>query len=102
MQEIAHAAVNDGVEAEELQELASLGTAAQASNQKHQSGRLGGLKESPSFRIKVPALGSIKGQPETIVDFNVCLPHLWVASVFDSYCPASLLVWVDKVHQFGR
>ena len=56
------------------------------------------MKESPSFRIKVPALDS---KEDSMVDFNFFLPHLWVASVFDSYpALAAHLFGLDKVHQF--
>ena len=77
MQEIAHAAVNDGVDAEELHELASLGTwgehprdLCRLLTKKINQGRLGDLKESPSFRIKVPALDSKEDKPESMVGFN--------------------------------
>ena len=81
MQEIAHAAVNDGVDAEELHELASLGTWGEHPGNTHRDlrrlltkkinqGRLGGLQESPSFRIKVPALDSKEDKPESMVGFN--------------------------------
>ena len=96
VQEIAHAAVNDGVDAEELHELASLGTWGEHPGNTHRDlrrlltkkinqGRLGGLQESPSFRIKVPALDSKEDKPESMVDFPALAAHLF---------------GLDKVHQF--
>ena len=55
MQEIAHAAVNDGVDAEELHELASLGTWGEHPGNTHRdlcrllTGEAGWLEREPIF-----------------------------------------------------
>ena len=114
MQELALAAHQDGSEEEETQELAALGGHGQFPGNCHrdllrllqkkiQRGRLGGLKQSPQFSIKVPCIDSKEEDAHQEVDFHFFLPHLWVAGIFESYPDVAQHVFgLQHVKQFWK
>ena len=112
MQELAWAAQADGCEEEELAEIAALGCEGKFPANTHRDlvkllqrkiarGHLGGLKQSPKFCIKVPALDSKEDNADTEADFHFFLPHLWISSLFESYPKvADNLFGINSVGQF--
>ena len=96
LQEIAFAATADGLQCESIVELSGLGTFGQYPSNCHRDlvrllrARLkksmhGGLQESPTISIQVPALDAKEENPETKAACHIVLPHLLVWQLFSSY-----------------
>ena len=96
LQEIAFAATADGLQCESIVELSGLGFFGQYPSNCHRDlvrllrARLkksmhGGLQESPTISIQVPALDAKEENPETKAACYIVLPHLLVWQLFSSY-----------------
>ena len=96
LQEIAFAATADGLQGENITELSVLGTFGQYPNNCHRDllrllknklkkSMHGGLQESPTMSIQVPALDAKEENPETRASCHIVLPHLPIWQLFNSY-----------------
>ena len=97
MQAMAEAAVKDGLRHQAVQEIASLGSSGVHTSNIHRDllkllhrkitqGALGGLKQSPTITLRVPAKDQKKLETgQTEADFHIFLPHLMISSWAASY-----------------
>ena len=112
LQELAQASVSDGLQSQDIMELCGLGSFGAYPNNCHRdllrllknklkNSRHGGLKESPTFSIQVPALDSKEENPSTMATCHMVLPHLFVWQLFQSYPQlAPSLFGVQKLKAF--
>ena len=112
LQELAQASVSDGLQSQDIMELCGLGSFGAYPNNCHRdllrllknklkNSRHGGLKESPTFSIQVPALASKEENPSTMATCHMVLPHLFVWQLFQSYPQlAPSLFGVQKLKAF--
>ena len=96
LQELASSAAADGLQNKELVELSGLGSFGAHPNNCHRDilrllknklkkSKYGGLKESPTLSIEVPALDSKEESPKTKAMCHIVAPHLLVWQLFESY-----------------
>ena len=96
LQELASAAASDGLQHEEVMQQNAIGTFGQYPNNCHRDllrllknklkpSKYGGLKESPTISIQVPALDPKEENPNTKAACHIVRPHLLFWQFFDSY-----------------
>lgn len=112
LKELAHASTSDVLQSPDIMELSGLGTFGTYPNNCHidllrllknnlKKSKQGGLKESPTFSIQVPALDAKEENPKTMATCHMVLPHLLVWQLFESYTQlAPSLFGLQKLQAF--